>query len=80
MSTADETAILWIIDNVTLTYFGKNSTVGIEKVNLEEGIANEQQTDVVYDLSGRSIAKNGIANGKLPKGVYIIGGKKVLVK
>ena len=34
----------------------------------------------VYDLSGRLIANGKTANGQLPKGIYIIGGKKVVVK
>jgi hypothetical protein len=34
----------------------------------------------VYDLSGRQIANGKTANGQLPKGIYIIGGKKVVVK
>ena len=37
-----------------------------------------RQTSGVYDLSGRKVAK--AANGMLPKGIYIVGQKKVLVK
>ena len=55
-----------------------NGTTGIG------GIQNskfENQDDAVYDLAGRRvISKSKIQNSKLPKGIYIIDGKKVLVK
>ena len=35
-------------------------------------------SDDCYDLSGRKIAKS--SNGQMPKGLYIVGGRKVVVK
>ena len=53
------------------------------KYSNADGIAEvaadgRQQTGGIYDLSGRKVAK--AANGMLPKGIYIVGQKKVLVK
>lgn len=36
--------------------------------------------DSVYDLQGRKIPTDQLINGQLPKGIYIINGKKRLVK
>ncbi|MBQ3993074.1 MAG: CotH kinase family protein [Bacteroidaceae bacterium] len=38
------------------------------------------QATTVYDLSGRKIANSPTTDSKLQKGLYIIGGRKVLVK
>ena len=45
-------------------------------------IDNEQWTmdNEIYDLNGRKIVDSQLNNHKLPKGLYIKGGKKVLVK
>ena len=45
-------------------------------------IEGEQLTNAneIYDLQGRKIHSGQMVNGKLPRGIYIIGGKKVLVK
>ena len=49
---------------------------GSYTTGLEAVIASETNTqNKVYDLQGRSIS-----NGKLSKGIYVINGKKVLVK
>lgn len=40
----------------------------------------KQDDDAVYDLSGRKIVNNNSSNGTLPRGIYIVNGKKVLVK
>ena len=34
----------------------------------------------VYDLQGRQIVNGKLSNGQLPKGVYIVNGKKVVIK
>ena len=49
---------------------------GIEEVN-NERMKSEKS---IYDLSGRQIVNRKSLNSKLPRGVYIINGKKVLVK
>ena len=55
------------IEGVTLKYIVKNST-GIEEVETETGM-----TGIIYDLQGRKVEN-------LSKGIYIVNGKKVLVK
>ena len=46
-----------------------------------EGLANTQHptTNTIYDLRGRKIANRKSENSKLPKGIYIINGKKHVV-
>jgi hypothetical protein len=41
---------------------------------------HDAQAVVVYDLQGRKIENRTFANGKLPKGIYISGNRKVIVK
>ena len=40
----------------------------------------EQGRERVYDLSGREVSGERTANGRLPKGIYIINGKKQIMK
>ena len=40
----------------------------------------EQGKERVYDLSGREVSGERTANGRLPKGIYIINGKKQIMK
>ncbi len=42
-------------------------------------IENSDSTPV-YDVSGRKIANSALSNSQLKKGVYIVGGKKTVVK
>ena len=55
-----------------------NGTTGIG------GIQNSKskiQDDAIYDLSGRRVnSKFKLQNSKLPKGIYIVNGKKVAIK
>jgi uncharacterized Zn ribbon protein len=38
------------------------------------------ESETVYDLNGRKMNKGSINNGELKKGIYIIDGKKVIIK
>lgn len=51
--------------------FGDATGIGATLMNSEENVANNG----VYDLQGRKIA-----NDKLPKGIYIVNGNKVIIK
>ena len=54
------------------------NTTGIAE--MEEGkLKMEDTSDVVYDLSGRRI-QSSILNRQSQKGIYIVNGKKVVVK
>ncbi len=57
-------------------FFANSESVGIEDV-VEENIDATKAGKDVYDLTGRKLNVNFKA---LPKGIYIIDGKKVLVK
>ncbi len=56
------------VKSVTIV-FGDDMTTGIEAVESEA----EAGSDVIYDLSGRRVSK-------AQKGVYIVNGKKVVIK
>ena len=54
---------------------GPDITSGITPVMLGESV----DTSTVYDLSGRKVSESGSLKG-LSKGIYIIGGKKTVVR
>ncbi len=60
----------WLcVDNFSLVYLG--DATGISTAGKENRIAD----DVVYDLAGRRVSSH-----QMRKGIYIVGGRKVLVK
>jgi hypothetical protein len=65
-------------DNDKLGHVADHLTVSVvyekEGASGIEGIASEKQQNLIYDLSGRRL--NRIAKG----GIYIVDGKKVLIK
>jgi len=61
------------MSNVSRLFFSTPQTVDIKKVDNEKGEMN------VFDLTGRKINADQSAN-KLPKGIYIINGKKTIIK
>ncbi len=46
---------------------------------LETPKADDLNKGAVYDLSGRKVADRKSLNGKLPKGIYIKDGKKIVL-
>ena len=54
--------------------FGDGETTGIKAIDN----FTISQSDNCYDLSGRQIVKS--SNGKMAKGVYIVNGKKIVIK
>ena len=52
-------------------------TLDIQTVN-----GTSSAVDAVYDLSGRKLVNGqwSLVNGQLPKGIYIVNGRKVVVK
>ena len=68
---ADSSAPLrWIFDDGEAT--------GIEGVE-NEGLKVEKD-DAVYDLQGRLVGRSASGVGRIQKGIYIVDGKKVLVR
>lgn len=59
-------------------YFGADNTTSIDQISSEGGIKTIPMADV-YNLSGQLVRKKGMLEG-LSKGIYIIGGKKYIVK
>ncbi len=67
--------------NATIfTSFGSNGgeTTAIYNVNVEAGAGNMQNCGV-YNISGQKISDNANLNN-LPKGMYIVNGKKYIIK
>lgn len=62
-------------EGMTRLFFNTETAVGID------GVKNEtaEKQGCVYDLTGRKLNID-LSSEKLPKGVYIIDGQKVLVK
>jgi hypothetical protein len=61
----------WVIwDNFRLKYFGKSVTDGITTTDT---VAEKSVTNAVYNLNGQRVVK-------AQKGLYIINGKKVVIK
>lgn len=55
-------------------------TTLIEKIEKEEGKADVQYMDIVVSIDGKIISRDKTSIEGLPKGVYIINGKKYYVK
>ena len=70
--TSGTTWLVW--DNFTLTYQGPAPN------RIEQIVNSKSSNSECFDLSGRKIIKGNLLTSKLPKGVYIINGKKVIVK
>ena len=54
-----------------------STTSGIQQTENEPAT---KSSDDIYDLSGRKIVNRKSVNRKYPKGIYIVGGRKVVVK
>jgi hypothetical protein len=64
------------VDNFTRTYLGP--TTGVQTTENGERRTEHSQ---VYDLQGRKLnAPLPTIHSKLPKGVYIVNGKKISIK
>ena len=70
--TSGTTWLVW--DNFTLTYQGPAPD------RIEQIVNSKSSNSECFDLSGRKIIKGNLLTSKLPKGVYIINGRKVVVK
>ncbi|MBR6456918.1 MAG: M60 family metallopeptidase [Prevotella sp.] len=61
------------------TDYAKKDPNGIEAIGLDERLKMKDDGSV-FDLQGRKIVNGTSVNGKLPKGVYIVTGRKVVVQ
>jgi hypothetical protein len=63
-----------MFDHFRLFFYGQNRTlVGIDEV---KAAPSQPRAVTIYDLSGRRIT----AAGQLTRGIYIVNGKKIVVK
>ena len=73
-STKSDTSYWTCFDNFRLYFYGnytQEELTGIHSVDNGQRITD----NTIYDLSGRKMV-----NSKLPKGLYIVNGKKLLIK
>ena len=71
-----------IFDNFRLYYYGSKSIDEVTGIEDVQGSRFKVQgsDDAIYDLSGRRLSTYSGQPTALPKGIYIVGGKKVVVK
>ena len=66
-------------ENISPFTYAWDDPNGIENVNVNDNVNKGEEA--VYDLSGRKfISKLSTLNSQLNKGIYIINGKKILIK
>ena len=59
---------------------GEETTTGIETIKAEELDPTEFNTGAVYNLNGQMVSDNSKDLNNLPAGIYIVNGKKYVVK
>ena len=72
--------IAWIAvsdvpNNARVIEFDESETTGIDLTT-----APSQREGAVYDLQGRKIESGKLSNGQLPKGLYVMNGKLVIIR
>ena len=58
-------------------YFTADTMTGI---SLTEDGRSQMEDGAIYNLAGQKIVNGQWSNGKLPRGIYIVGGKKIIKK
>ena len=64
-----------IFDNFRLHFFGSTDITAIRDINVPSAKSHH-----IYSLDGRIVRSNATTTEGLRQGIYIIGGKKVIVK
>lgn len=59
---------------------GEETTTGIETIKAEELDPTEFNTGAIYNLNGQMVSGNSKDLNNLPAGIYIVNGKKYVVK
>jgi hypothetical protein len=65
--------------NYDITYVNGMLTVE-DPTTIHAPIAADDKVQPIYDLQGRKVSDGNTMQKNLPKGIYIRGGKKVIVK
>ncbi len=58
-------------------YGFEDDATGIEEIQNSQ-FKNQNEDAAIYDLSGRHLSNRKLSNGQMPRGIYIVGGKKIL--
>ncbi|MBQ7471654.1 MAG: hypothetical protein IJS97_04425 [Prevotella sp.] len=66
------------VDDVAYITFEKRLVDGIDETPVLDSRASQKSDQTVYDMSGRPVGKGNVSN--LPKGLYIMNGKKFVIK
>ena len=66
-------------DEVAALYDGTDGIKNVEQQRMSDVTTGQTQATKAFDLSGRRANTNGVDN-TLPRGLYIINGRKVVVK
>jgi hypothetical protein len=77
-------SLFWtVFDNFRLYYYGSMSKNDVES-RVEEVVALDKNQSIwpcsVYSITGKCVRMNAASLDGLPAGLYIVGGKKVVVK
>ena len=68
-------AVSDVPNNARVIEFDESETTGIDLTT-----APSQREGAVYDLQGRKIESGKLSNGQLPKGLYVMNGKLVIIR
>ena len=76
-SPAKQTNLSWSLDGITMD----NGTTAIDPITIEDSSLNiaAKYANAIYNLNGQLIS-NGNDTTNLPKGIYIINGRKITIK
>ena len=66
------------LSELSLGLFDDNSTTPIETVKVDD--LNRDTSGKVYSISGVLVKNNAADLNNLPKGIYVVNGKKYVVK
>lgn len=66
--------VITLKKNMSITAIFKKDNSGVETITMEE----KPLPEIIYDMLGRPIRTDGKQLSDLPKGIYIINGKKVI--
>jgi hypothetical protein len=67
---------LQTIENLEVAYQKVLRGTGIEEIYNSPFVLDKN----VYDLQGRKVENSKWENGKLPAGIYVVGGRKVYLR
>ena len=61
-------------------YFTADTMTGIESIHNSQFTIHSEEGAAIYNLAGQKMVNGQWSNGILPRGIYIVGGRKVVIK